>query len=134
LSPRDVLLAWVRAFNDRDADALAPLYHPDAVNHQVAAGDPVVGRDAIVRDARAFFAAFPDSYTHLESLYQDGNVIALEWSGGATWLGEFAGRAPNGRSFAIRGCGFFRVEAGQIVFQRGYWDRAGWFLQLGIPV
>jgi hypothetical protein len=48
--------------------------------------------------------------------------------------GEFAGRPPNGKTFARRGCGFFRVVGVLIVFQRGYWDRAGWFLQLGIPV
>lgn len=134
MTPTDVLLAWVKAFNDRDADALIPLYHPEAVNHQVAAGDPAIGRDAIIRDARNFFAAFPDSYTKVEAMYQDGIVVALEWSGGATWLGEFAGHEPNGKTFTIRGCGFFRVASWQIVHQRGYWDRAGWFLQLGIPV
>jgi steroid delta-isomerase-like uncharacterized protein len=134
MTPKDVLLAWGKAFNDRDADALIPLYHAEAINHQVAAGDPAAGRDAITRDARGFFAAFPDSYTHVEGMYQDGDVVAVEWSGGATWLGEFAGHAPTQKRFTIRGCGFFRVENGQIRFQRGYWDRAGWFLQLGIPV
>ncbi|WP_439629627.1 ester cyclase [Gemmata sp.] len=134
MSPKDVLLAWVKGFNERDADALVPLYHPGATNHQVAAGEPAVGRDAIIRGARDFFAAFPDSYTRVEAVYQDGDVVAPEWSGGATWLGAFAGHAPSGRTFTLRGCGFFRIEGGQIVHQRGYWDRAGWFLQLGIPV
>ena len=134
MPPKDVLRAWVEAFNRRDADALGPLYHPDATNHQVAAGDPAVGREAIVRDARALFAAFPDSYTRVEGLYQDGDWVMLEWAGGGTWLGEFAGLPPNGRAFTLRGCGFFQVIDGRILFQRGYWDRAGWFTQLGIPL
>jgi steroid delta-isomerase-like uncharacterized protein len=134
MTPKDVLLKWVDAFNRRDADALAPLYHPDATNHQVAVGEPAFGREAIVRDARSLFAAFPDSDTRVEALHEAGEWVMLEWSGGGTWRGEFAGRPPNGKTFAMRGCGFFRVVGGLIVFQRGYWDRAGWFLQLGIPV
>ncbi len=57
----DVLLARVRAFNDRDADALIPPCDPGVSNHQVAADAPAVGRDAITRDARGFFSAFPGS-------------------------------------------------------------------------
>jgi len=41
---------------------------------------------------------------------------------------------PNGRTFTLRGGGFFRVTEGKIVFQRGYWDKATWFGQLGIPL
>lgn len=104
-TPKDVLLAWVKAFNDRDPDAPIPLYHPEAVNHQVAAGGPVVGRDAIIRDERSFFADFPDTHTKVESMYQDGDVVATEWSGGATWIGEFAGNKPNGNTFTIKGAG-----------------------------
>ena len=132
--PRDVLLAWVQAFNDRNADALADLYHPDATNHQVAAGEPVVGREKIVEDARTFFRAFPDSYTRVENLFVDGEWVMLDWSGGATWRGPFAGHPPNGRTFTLRGCGFFRVAGGRIAFQRGYWDKATWFGQLGLPL
>ena len=48
--------------------------------------------------------------------------------------GEFAGMAPNGRTFTLRGCGFFYVTGGKIGFQRGYFDKAIWFAQLGIPL
>jgi ketosteroid isomerase-like protein len=59
-SPRDVVLAWVDAFNRRDALAAAGLYHDDAVNAQVAAGRPAVGRQAALEEFLAFFRAFPD--------------------------------------------------------------------------
>ena len=57
----------------------------------------------------------------------------MEWHGGATWKGEFDGMAPNGKSFTLRGCGFFHVVDGKIAFQRGYFDRATWCSQLDIP-
>ena len=41
---------------------------------------------------------------------------------------------PNGRSFTLRGCGFFHVTDGKILYQRGYFDKATWFGQLGIPL
>jgi steroid delta-isomerase-like uncharacterized protein len=124
---------WEEAWTRHDAAALASLYREDAVNHQVAAGAPAVGRAAILADLGAFFAAFPDSYTRVETLLVDGDRAAVEWSGGGTWLGEFLGRRPNGKAFALRGCGFFVISDGLIAFQRGYWDKATWFGQLGIP-
>jgi steroid delta-isomerase-like uncharacterized protein len=112
-SPREVVLAWVDAWNRRDAEAAAACYHDDAINHQVAAGEPRVGAAAMLEDCREFFTAFPDSYTKPVNLFEDGEWAILEWEGGATWRGPFAGRMPNGRSFTLRGCGFFRVVDGE---------------------
>lgn len=133
-SPREVVLTWVDAFNRRDALDAAALYHEDAVNLQVASGAPTVGRQAMQNGFAYFFRSFPDSYTRPVNLFEDGEWAILEWEGGGTWLGEFAGQTPNGRSFQIQGCGFFHVVGGKIQFQRGYWDKASWFSQLGIPV
>jgi steroid delta-isomerase-like uncharacterized protein len=124
----------VEAFNRRDAEAAAALYHDDAVNDQVAAGEPTVGRSAMLEGFRSFFRAFPDNFTTPVNVLQDGEWVALEWEGGGTWRGEFAGRQPNGRAFTLRGCGFFRVIGGKIAFQRGYWDKATWFAALDIPL
>jgi ketosteroid isomerase-like protein len=46
MAPREVVERWVERFNAADADGLAALYHPDAVNHQVTQ-EPVERRDAI---------------------------------------------------------------------------------------
>jgi steroid delta-isomerase-like uncharacterized protein len=131
-SPREVVLAWVDAFNRRDADAAAALYHEDAINLQVATGEPTTGREAMLDEFAYFFRAFPDNYTRPVSLFEDGEWAILEWEGGGTWKGEFAGHQPNGHSFTLQGCGFFHVVGGRIKFQRGYWDKAGWFGQLDI--
>src|SRR5829696_1277910 len=133
-APREVVQEWAAAYNQRDARAAAELYHEDATNFQVALGTPSVDKQTILGDLISFFGAFPDNLTHVENLFEDGEWAILEWSGGGTWRGEFAGMPANGRSFRIRGCGCFHVVAGQIKLQRGYWDKATWFGQLGIPL
>ena len=133
-TPREVIQDWVAAFNQRNAHAAVQLYHEDATNFQVALGDPTVGREAILDDLLSFFHAFPDNFTDVENLFEEGEWAILEWFGGGTWRGEFAGMSPNGRSFKLRGCGFFYITDGRIRFQRRYFDKATWFGQLGIPL
>lgn len=113
---------------------MARSYHEKATNLQVDLGNPTVGRRAMLDELLSFFHAFPDNFTHIENLFEDGQWAILEWFGGGTWRGEFGGMAPNGRSFTLRGCGFFRVTDGKILYQRGYFDKATWFGQLGIPL
>lgn len=105
MSPRDLVLAWVEAFNRADVDALASMYTENAVNHQVAE-IPVHGREAI-REMFATGFAQAEMTCIVENLFEDGDCAILEW------------RDPLG----LRGCGFFRVVDGRIEQQRGYWDK-----------
>lgn len=52
MEPRQLVEAWIDAFNRADVEALAAFYSENATNHQVAEA-PVVGRAA----SRAMFAA-----------------------------------------------------------------------------
>ncbi len=133
-TPREVLDLWVRAFNTRDADAAASLYAIDAVNTQFAAGPPTVGRESMRAGLHEFFAAFPDLTTTPVHIHADGEWAIIEWIGTGTWHGPFLGRTPTGRSYTLRGCGFLHVVNGLITEQRGYWDRATWYQQIGLPI
>jgi len=116
MQARELVLAWVDAFNRADVDALAGFYAENATNHQVPEA-PVVGRDPI----RAMFAAEfarAQMVCIIEQLFQDGEWAILEW------------RDPLG----LRGCGFFQVVDGQIVFQRGYWDKLSFLRIHGLPL
>lgn len=115
-TPRQVVQAWVEAFNAADIDALASLYADAAVNHQVVQ-DPIRGRDAIRAMFEREFAA-ADMTCIVEKLFEDGEWAILEW------------RDPLG----LRGCGFFHVVNGRIQFQRGYWDRLRFLRQHGLPI
>lgn len=111
MSPRAVLEAWLEAFNRADVEAISALYAEDAINHQVA-NDPIEGRTAIrAMFEREFVAA--EMVCIPENIFEDADWAILEW------------RDPRG----LRGCGFFQIQAGKIVFQRGYWDKLS-FLKL----
>lgn len=129
-----VLERWISAFNAHDVEALLRCYAETAVNHQISAGEPTRGLQHIKDDFLQLFSAFPDIHATTVHILADGDWAAWEWTGGGTFEGEFLGQAPNGRSYTLQGCGFFRVVDGQIQEQRGYWDRETWYSQLGIRV
>ncbi len=116
MTSRLVVETWITLFNAADADGLAALYHEDAINHQVAT-EPVVGRAAILARFKQEFAT-AEMVCIVEAIHEAGEVTALEW------------RDPLG----LRGCGFFTVRDGKIVFQRGYWDKLSFLKLHGLPI
>src|SRR5262245_59841330 len=116
IRPKQIVEAWVHAFNAQDSDGLAAMYSEDATNHQVAE-QPVKGHAALREMfASAFKAA--NMICIFENIFEDGEWAILEW------------RDPLG----LRGCGFFHVQDGRIVFQRGYWDKLTFLRLQGLPV
>lgn len=116
MTPRQLVEIWVERFNAGDADGIAELYCPDAINHQVTQ-EPIVGRENI----RAMFVrefAQADMVCIIEAIHEAGDVAALEW------------RDPLG----LRGCGFFTARDGRIAFQRGYWDKLSFLKLHGLPI
>ena len=116
MSAKKLVEQWVKAFNGGDVDALAAFYSDNAINHQVAES-PVEGREAI----RAMFArefSRAEMTCLVENIFEDGDWAILEW------------KDPLG----LRGCGFFHVQNGKIVFQRGYWDKLSYLKMHGLPI
>jgi hypothetical protein len=116
MQPRELVMRWVEAFNRADVDALGDFYTETAVNHQVAE-QPVEGREAIKRMFAGGFAAAKMTCI-VENIFQDREWAILEW------------RDPVG----LRGCGFFHIVDGKIVFQRGYWDKLSFLRLNGLPL
>ena len=54
----------------------------------------------------------------VDNIFEDGQWAILEW------------RDPIG----LRGCGFFQVVNGKILFQRGYWDKLSFLKLHGLPI
>lgn len=116
MSPKQLVQEWVSRFNEADVDGLASLYSVDAINHQVVM-EPLLGREAIRQMFRTEFGR-AEMTCIVENIFEDGEWAILEWSD------------PNG----LRGCGFFHVQSGSIIFQRGYFDQLSFFRLHGIPV
>ncbi len=104
------------AFNRADVEELASLYHEDSTNHQVA-NEPVIGKTAIKQMFSAEFAV-AKMVCLVENMFEDGEWAIMEW------------KDPLG----LRGCGFFHVVDGKILFQRGYWDKLSFLNQQGLPI
>lgn len=133
-NPKELLQKWIDAFQARDLEKVVECYAFDAVNFQVAAGEPSVGIEQIHQDTAEFFQGFPDAWSKVENLISNEDWAAWEWIGGGTFLGKFYENQPTGKSFEIRGCGFFQFKDGKIILQRGYWDKHSWFSQIGIEI
>jgi limonene-1,2-epoxide hydrolase len=116
MSPKALVEEWVRHFNAGDVEGLAQLYAAEAVNHQVVM-EPLRGREAIRRMFEIEFGR-AEMVCLVENIFADGEWAILEW------------RDPKG----LRGCGFFQVRDGEIVFQRGYFDQLSFFRQQGLAV
>jgi len=116
MQPVDVVRTWVERFNEADVDGLCALYDQNATNHQVVT-KPLVGIDAIRELFEAEFSR-AKMVCNIENLFEDGEWAILEWSD------------PLG----LRGCGFFHVQNGKIVFQRGYFDQLTFFRIQGLDI
>ena len=116
LLPKEVVRKWVDAFNKHDVEAIVSLYHEDAVNHQVA-NSSVIGIEAIREMFTSEFAT-AEMTAIVENIFEDGEWSILEW------------KDPLG----LRGCGFFHVVNGKILFQRGYWDKLSFLKQHNLPI
>ncbi len=116
MTPRQTVEEWVARFNRADIEGLAELYAEDATNHQVVTS-PLMGRPAI---RQMFVTEFGRARMTclVENIFEDGDWAMLEW------------KDPTG----LRGCGFFQVKGGKIVFQRGYFDQLSFFRLQGLPV
>src|SRR5215204_4508454 len=95
---KKLLQKWIDAFQRWDVDAVVACYAGDAINLQVAAGEPAVGIEQIRRDTEEFFRGFPDAWSRVDNLISDGDWAAWEWFGGGTFTGEFYGNRPTGRT------------------------------------
>ncbi len=113
---RSVCITELDAFNVGDVDMIISLYDNNATNHQVA-NEPVVGVVAI-REMFANEFATAKMVCIVENIFEDGQWAILEW------------RDPLG----LRGCGFFQVVNGKILFQRGYWDKLSFLKQHNLPI
>jgi limonene-1,2-epoxide hydrolase len=116
MGPKELVAKWVEAFNRGDAGEIAEFYAEEAVNHQVTQA-PVEGKAAIKEMFTREFAQ-AEMTCIVENLFEDGEWAILEW------------KDPLG----LRGCGFFHVQQGKIIFQRGYWDKLSFLRMHNLPL
>jgi hypothetical protein len=115
MTPKQIIIKWVDAFNKTDVDTLIGLYADNAINHQVA-DTPIEGKDSI-KDMFLDEFARARMICIVENIFEDHDWAILEW------------KDPLG----LRGCGFFKIKDDKIIFQRGYWDKLTFLRIHGLP-
>ncbi|THH41208.1 nuclear transport factor 2 family protein [Neolewinella litorea] len=115
-SAKQIVEEWLVHFNRGDADALADLYHQDAVNHQVA-NLPIQGKQAI-RELFAYEFSTAEMICEPVQMFESGEWVIMEW------------KDPLG----LLGSGFFHIQDGKIRLQRGYWDKLSFLRMHGMPL
>lgn len=114
MSPRELVMKYVEAFNNVDIEKLKDLYADDAVNHQVIT-DPVKGKDAIGKMLQYELTKTP-MVCLVENIFEKDEWVVLEW------------KEPLG----FRGCEVFKIVNDKIILQRGYYDTLSFLKEHGL--
>jgi steroid delta-isomerase-like uncharacterized protein len=134
MTPRQVVDAYLTAWNAHDPDAAAALMAEDVTYLDATVGEPQKGRDA-ARDKviKLFVTAVPDvTYKMRGEPIESANGIAFEFTFAGTNTGAWGPDTPaTGKPFSFNGVTFMRVEDGKIVYQGDYYDGLGFQKQLG---
>lgn len=91
------------------------------------------GRDATVRDLKAYHVAFPDLRLNNPEFSAEGDTVSVRATMQGTHQGEFGGIAASGHRISLPFSVRFRVADGKIVEERDDYDQQEFMRQLGAP-
>jgi ketosteroid isomerase-like protein len=94
LSEIGLVRAFVGAINRHDVAEISALMSEDHIFVD-STGHTVTGRDAMVSAWARFFATFPDYRIHIESILDDGPLVAAFGSAAGTYAGRRGPVAEN---------------------------------------
>ena len=130
--------AQVELFGAGRMELADTLIHPACVDHGADTGpagpgrEPAAGPDGIRGVVGWLRGAFPDLEYEVDDAFGAGDRVALRCTARGTHRGEFLGRAPTGRRFAVQQIHLFRVDDGRIAEHWACRDDARMMQQLGL--
>ena len=123
-----IVAAYVNAWNQRDTVALDTLLAPEGIHEDIAQNFRGRGPKQVIAFMRGLIAAEPDFKWTITNSFEEGRVVALEW----TWTATYTGQGPTGQKVANRrisgkGTSIAEVEDGKIKRFTDYYDIASFF-------
>ena len=118
------------ALSTGNLDRLDTLVAGDFVDHEQLLGIPST-RAGLKQKYTLLRTGFPDLHFVVEDLMCVGEQVAARVTVRGTHTGEFMGRPPMGRTFAVTSIGIFRFAGGRIAEHWGVFDQMGMLAQLG---
>lgn len=127
---REVVRAYVEAFNRGDLDALRSLLAADAEIQGV------LGRGQFDKVAPIWRQLIEGYGIHLtvQGLVAEGNVVAVRYIETGTFKAPAFGNEPTGKSYELVAMEWFEIANGKIRRRWGARDAASQARQLGIPL
>jgi steroid delta-isomerase-like uncharacterized protein len=122
-------------FEEKDLSQTATFWTETSTDHFIAAGQTVVGAEALAAWFNELLTAVPDWKMEIENTFDDGERQALvQWRGTGTFTGgTFLGIEPNGRRVEIQGADVFRFDDdGRVETNTVYYDGAEFARQIGM--
>lgn len=124
-------LAWDRAWNNGDVDALDEVFAPDYVRTSLF-DKQTLDRTGMKSAIATVRESFPDMTTTIERIVETEDELAVLWSSVGTHLGRFRDVPPTGKPIETSGSSFFRMRDGLIVEEIETWDSRDILSTLGI--
>jgi len=111
-------------------DELDSLMASAFVEHETLPGIPPT-RDGLKQKYALLRSGFSDLRFSVDDLFQVGGRVAARVTVSGTHDGNFMGRPPTGRRFAVNSVDIFRVDGDCVVEHWGVFDQMGMLAQLG---
>ena len=128
---KDLVHAFVAAWNDRDFDAFDQLMGADAVLH-VGGLDVSCSPAGTRAIALEWTAAFPDWKFDLLGVVAEDNLVVAHMPYSGTFTNPISGIAPTGRFARVDEMVIFRCADGKVAEAWEVYDEAGMWRQLGV--
>jgi steroid delta-isomerase-like uncharacterized protein len=129
-SNKQLVLAYVDAFNRADIPALSALFTDDAFVYGVLGGGGLDRVGPIWRELHQAFAP----RLEVESMAAEGDTVAARYRERGRFVGPFRGHAPTGKSFELVAMEWFVMKDGKIYRRWGVRDSASQSRQMGLPL
>jgi len=128
-TPVEVFQRYTDAWNRHDAPGIVATFAEGGTYTDPTTAGPLAG-EAIADYAQSLWDAFPDLSFEMVSLnHNDQGLVSAEWLMKGTNMGPMMGR-----SIALAGADFARIEGGKILSLQGYFDGGAVPRSLGLNI
>lgn len=129
--PREVVVAFMRAWSDGAHGAWDHLVVDDFVNHPSPPGMQR-GREAFRAVIGSVATRLADQRVDVHAVISEGDLVAVRCTYSAREVSEGPGGERTGKSFSVEHSHWFRMEDGRIAEHWAVRDDLGMMRQLGL--
>jgi predicted SnoaL-like aldol condensation-catalyzing enzyme len=118
-------------FENGNFDALEGLVHPAFVNHEAPPENPQ-GHEGLIETITWLHGLWGPMHADVQDEICEGDKVVARVVMHGRHLGEFLGRQPTGKEFAVKQIHVYRLEDGKVIEHWSVRDDLGQALQLGL--